>query len=186
MYDLVSWVVSLGHWDALRKSVLAYQLGERTLEIGFGTGELLLEMCRRGIWAVGLDLSAAMQHQTQKKMHRLGVWSPRVQASCLHMPFASQSFDTIYATFPADFIFEADTWREVGRLLNHPARFVVIGIGTSNAARPASRLSRLIFGPPMEPLAQRFEKLASASGLNLRWVPHQEGRLTIPILIAER
>jgi ubiquinone/menaquinone biosynthesis C-methylase UbiE len=184
-YDLVSWVVSLGNWDALRKSVLAYQLGTRVLEIGFGTGELLLEMRRQGIWAIGLDRSPAMQRQTRNKMRRLGLWAPRVQASSLRTPFASHCFDTIYATFPAGYIFEADTWREVGRLLNKPGRFVVVGIGTSNATRQPSRLSRLIFGPPMEPLERRFQDLASAAGLSLRLVPHHQGRFAIPILIAE-
>jgi hypothetical protein len=113
------------------------------------------------------------------------LWAPRVQASSLRTPFASHCFDTIYATFPAGYIFEADTWREVGRLLNKPGRFVVVGIGTSNATRQPSRLSRLIFGPPMEPLERRFQALASAAGLSLRLVPHHQGRFAIPILIAE-
>ena len=184
-YDLVSWLVSLGKWDALRKSVLHYQVGRRVLEIGFGTGELLLELRRRKISAIGLERSPAMQRQTRRKMLRQGLWTPCVQAATQHMPFANQSFDTIFSTFPAGYIFEAGTWSEVGRLLHKPGRFVIVGIGTSNEDMPPSRLLRILFGPPMEPLLERFEALAGAAGLTLRLAPHREGLLAIPILIAE-
>jgi ubiquinone/menaquinone biosynthesis C-methylase UbiE len=184
-YDPVSWLVSLGRWDTLRKAVLDYQTGVQVLEIGFGTGELLLELRRRNISAVGLDRSAAMQHQTRKKMRQSSLWVPCVQADTRHMPFANRSFDTILSTFPAGYIFEAGTWSEVGRLLHKPGRFVIVGIGTSKADTPPPRLLRILFGPPMEPLVARFESLAGEAGLNLRLVPYSQGRLAIPILIAE-
>jgi ubiquinone/menaquinone biosynthesis C-methylase UbiE len=181
----VSWVVSLGKWDALRKSVLDYQTGRRVLEIGFGTGELLLELRRQGSQAFGLDSSIAMQRQTRRKMRRSGLWSPCVLATTTQMPFARQTFDTIYSTFPASYIFEMDTWKEVSRLLQKSGCFVITGIGASNAGRLSSPLLGFLFGSPMEPWLVRFEKLAGAVGLSLRLVHNFKGNLVIPILIAK-
>ena len=43
-YDAVSWSVSRGRWDDWRKEALAHVQGTHVLEIGFGTGVLLLEI----------------------------------------------------------------------------------------------------------------------------------------------
>ena len=79
IYDPVSWLVSLGHWDKLRKWALDYIPGKRVLEIGFGTGELLIEMKRRGLDAFGVELSPAMQRQVTGKLKRRGLYVPRTR-----------------------------------------------------------------------------------------------------------
>jgi ubiquinone/menaquinone biosynthesis C-methylase UbiE len=43
-YDLISRLVSAGAWPAWRRSVLPHLRGDRLLELGFGTGELLAEL----------------------------------------------------------------------------------------------------------------------------------------------
>ena len=119
-YDLVSWLVSLGQWAGWRRTALDHVSGQRVLEVGFGTGELLIEMARRNLHAVGLDLSPAMQRVTARKMARRGVWTPRVRGVVQRMPFADGCFDTIISTFPAGFIAQPATLREVARLLPKP------------------------------------------------------------------
>jgi ubiquinone/menaquinone biosynthesis C-methylase UbiE len=43
-YDLASWLVSLGRWSGWRRRALDHVVGQRVLEVGFGTGGLLLEL----------------------------------------------------------------------------------------------------------------------------------------------
>ena len=78
-YDLVSWLVSAGRWDTWRCAALAYlrvegstqqDMDYRVLEIGFGTGELLVTMAQHGFTIYGLELSHVMQRVTQGKITR--------------------------------------------------------------------------------------------------------------------
>ena len=66
-YDVASWVISLGQWSRWRRMALdhvprkgVHVTGQRVLELGFGTGELLIEMAERGWRVCGLELSPAM------------------------------------------------------------------------------------------------------------------------------
>jgi SAM-dependent methyltransferase len=194
IYDPVSWVVSLGQWDTVRKWALEDLVGECVLEVGFGTGELLLELRRRNIRAVGMDRSAAMHRQTRKKFRRTGVWVPLVRGVTQRMPFADASFDSIIATYPAGYIFDPITWTEVARLLRPapvtatgvaPGRFIVVGIGFSSDKKTIAQGPHLLIGAPMQDLLAHFEQLAQAAGLELRVVMREHGALDVPVLIAE-
>ncbi len=138
-YDLVSWLVSLGRWDAWRKQVIPHLRGERVLELGFGTGELLMELNRRGYQVVGLELSAEMQRVAGRKLRRKGfALIPRVRGQAQRLPFASASFDSATATFPAGYIFDAETLAEVRRVLRvgeGAGRFVIVGLSVDVAGR---------------------------------------------------
>ena len=120
-YDSVSWMVSLGQWQAWRNVALEYVSGERVVEVGFGTGELLLELAARGVQVCGIDLSSDMHRITTAKLLRRGRRTPLpvqpglVQAAIQHLPLASGSVDTLITTFPAEFIGQARTWQELGR-----------------------------------------------------------------------
>ena len=59
-YDPASWLISLGKWAAWRKEVLPFIAGRQVLEIGFGTGELIIELARRGFAVYGLERSQTM------------------------------------------------------------------------------------------------------------------------------
>jgi ubiquinone/menaquinone biosynthesis C-methylase UbiE len=194
MYDPVSWMVSLGHWDAVRKWALDYLVGSRVLEVGFGTGELLLELARKDVRVVGLDPSAAMHHQTRNKLHHSGLHVPLIRGKTQNMPLASHSFDSIIATYPAGYIFDPATWSEVARLLRSgpgaPAkkgggRFVVVGIGISSTDKPLRSETHFLFRLPMDELLVHFKQLAQSAGLDLQVDMRQLGAVEIPILIAE-
>ena len=194
VYDPVSWLVSLGQWDTVRKWALDYLVGRRILEIGFGTGELLLEMVRTDIRVVGLDASAAMHRQARNKLRRSGVWVPTIRGFAQRMPFSNNSFDTIIATYPAGYIFDPATWSEVARLLRSgpaaPAgtgsgRFIVVGIGLSSTAKPFRTETQFFFGLSMEDLLAHFQHLAQSAGLDLQVAMRQHGAVDVPILIAE-
>jgi ubiquinone/menaquinone biosynthesis C-methylase UbiE len=143
-YDPVSWLVSLGQWDAIRKLALSRISGARILEIGFGTGELLIELTRQGYQVVGLDLSFAMQHQVNRKLSRIGIEVPRVCARVQQAPLESGIFDAIISTFPAQFILDSLTWMECARLLRTttngvPARLIIVGLWIKPAKKGAKK-----------------------------------------------
>jgi ubiquinone/menaquinone biosynthesis C-methylase UbiE len=194
VYDPVSRMVSLGQWPAWRKWALDYLVGRRVLEIGYGTGELLLEMARRRMDAWGLEYSAAMQRLAAAKLRRRGMWVPCVRGRAQQMPFADSSFDTIIATFPAGYIFEPATLREVARILHGPAasaggeagRFVVVGISASSTRMPLRGLFQFLIGIPMEDLLAGYRRMAESANLRVQVVMRKHGVLDLPIIIAER
>jgi len=194
IYDPVSWLVSLGGWDYIRKWSLDYLAGSRVLEIGFGTGELLFELTRQGYTTFGLDPSPQMQRVVNRKCRLRSVRLPRVRASSQQIPFPDDSFDSVVATFPASYIFDPGTWIEVARLLrttdssaqDNRGRFVVVGICAVAAGTPRLPLAVFSFGLPMDEILSRCQQLATGANLDLR-VEHSIYKgLQFPILIAEK
>lgn len=190
-YDAVSWLVSLGHWAHWRRTALDYVVGQRILEIGFGTGELLIEMARRGLNGCGIDLSPAMHRITARKMRRRGVQAPRVRALVQRAPFADGSFDTIVATFPAEYIAHPATLREAARLLRSDTgttggRLVIVGM-ISNLNSPFLRwAARFVLGIPVERVLAGFERAAAAAGLHVAvTIPDGTG-WRMPVVVAEK
>jgi ubiquinone/menaquinone biosynthesis C-methylase UbiE len=128
-YDLVSVVVSLGAWRDWTRTALTHLPPPEAgplLELAHGTGNLQLDLRARGYWCVGYDLSPQMGRIAGAKLraagHALRLLRGRAQA----LPFAAGTFSAIVCTFPTSFIFEADTLREVARVLRTDAPLVVV------------------------------------------------------------
>jgi ubiquinone/menaquinone biosynthesis C-methylase UbiE len=192
-YDLAAWLVSLGHWSPWRRMALAHVGGQRVLEVGFGTGELLSEMARRGLDVWGLDYSAEMQRLTARKLDKRGLRVPRVRGVTQALPFPDGSFETIISTFPAGYILDPATLREIARVLYPPAslaggggRLVVVGLTVQTENRLVRWALGAAFGPPGEEVLERFQQLAAEAGLRVR-VETSAGKLwRIPVIVAER
>lgn len=193
-YDLVSWLVSLGHWSGWRRSALDYVVGQRVLEVGFGTGELLVEMACRDLAAIGLDPSMAMHRVAARKLSRRHVDVPRLQGLAQAMPFADEQFDAILCIFPAGYIVEAQTLLEVARLLRprNPVtgdgggRLVVVGMVVWMDNRLWRRAIQLLFGVGGESAMDRFQRLAEAAGLQVSVADCGGPTLHVPVILAER
>jgi ubiquinone/menaquinone biosynthesis C-methylase UbiE len=173
---------------------LDHVVGQRILEVGFGTGELLIEGAQRGLQMHGLDLSPAMQRVTARKLRRSDVWVPRVRALVQRTPYADGSFDSIISTFPAGYILDPTTLQEVARLLRQPdadsgrpgGRFVVVGLTATTNSPLLRRAARAVFGVPGENVFDIYERTASAAGLDVTVTHQDSGIVTMPIFIAER
>jgi len=193
-YDPVSWLVSLGHWASWRRMALDYVTGHRVLEVGFGTGELLVEMARRGLHVYGLERSPAMQRISAHKIHRRGIWVPRVRGVVQKTPFVAGCFDSIIATFPAGYILDPATLREVARLLRRPdpstaacgGRFIVVGLVLDTDSLLLRRAMRLISGTPAESVLARYEQIVTAAGLRVTVDARSGEGLRGPVIISER
>ncbi len=198
-YDFVSWMVSLGQWDSIRDIALDYVVGEDILEVGFGTGELLLEFKRSGFHIVGVDGSIQMHIVSRRKQVKMGVTIPMVWAVTQNLPFKDHSFDTIVSTFPAGYILDPATWHEMNRLLRPnlmeepgnlsdrlPGRIVVVGtyLWRTRQVRSAQDNSPVERG--IDQFKQDFSTLATNAGLSFRLETHQIGGWTIPVIIAEK
>jgi SAM-dependent methyltransferase len=186
-YDATSWLVSLGQWAGWRRAALDYVPGLRVLEIGFGTGELLVEMGRRDLAACGLDYSRQMQRIAARKLHCHELEVPRVRGVTQAMPFADGCFDAIVSTFPAGYILDPATLREAARLLRRPGgRLVVGGRGVHAPPREVSGGTRPAFGVPGEDVVDHFVQVAAEADLHVS-VDTLEGRfLRLPVILAER
>lgn len=187
-YDLVAWAVSLGAWSRWRSLALDYAGSGRVLEVGFGTGALLLEMRRRGWQVTGLDASASMHRVTARRLRRKGLQANRVRALAQAPPFVSGSFGTIISTFPAEFILESQTLVECARLLRprsagDPAggsRVVIVGLTVELLLRkkaPASSTFERFLTP--------FLPRILAAGLQPRLEYRRLGLARLPVLLLE-
>jgi ubiquinone/menaquinone biosynthesis C-methylase UbiE len=104
----------------------------------------------RGLVAVGIDESAPMGRLTKRNLTRTTVSRPQSTSSLAtpeqaapasqfgytqinltrgvaqHLPFPSEAFNTVVATFPAEYIFDPVTLTEAWRVLAPGGRFVIL------------------------------------------------------------
>ncbi len=193
-YDLVSWLVSLGRWSSWRLSALDSITGQRVLEIGFGTGELLTEMANRGLDPVGLDASRAMHRVTARKLARRGLSVPGVIGLAQAMPFPTESFDSLVSTFPAGYIVDPATLGEIARVLRAPdpatgkvgGRLVVVGLVVSVDLPVWQTVMGFLFGEEGGAVLDQFTRLAQRVGLCVEVLEQGTGRVRVPVVVAER
>lgn len=201
VYDVVSWMVSLGRWEQWRRVALKYlpPLGlgrqRRVLELGFGTGHLLLDLAlvRRArsqprLHAVGLELSPAMHRVAARRMRRHGLTIGRVRAPAQQMPFADESFDAIVSTFPASYIFDPATLRECRRVLRRNgsdhAGLVIVGAWVSLRRDSLRRLPLPFYGTPDAEIIRAIERRLVAAGFRVTFVDHTDGWAQIGVILA--
>lgn len=123
-FDAVAWAVSGGLW---RRWVLAAlpELRGRVLELGFGTGQLQLALADRpGV--LGLDPSPQMTRITATRLRRRSCAPRLTRGDAQALPCPGASFDTVVATFPAEYILDPATHAEIRRVLAPGGRLVIV------------------------------------------------------------
>ncbi len=129
IYDLVSWLVSLGEWREWQRAALMHVNGRFILEIGHGPGHLLLELAQNDKQVVGLDLSPYMGRMAQRRLLNAGVTVPVIQGRVQELPLKTALFDTVLSTFPTDYVVHPETLAAVFRVLGENGRFVIVPEG---------------------------------------------------------
>lgn len=128
-YDFVAWTISFGQWVEWTKTVIPYIEGTRVLELGHGPGHLQRILLDRGVAAVGLDESSQMGRLTRRRLVRAGHAHPNLTRGLgQSLPFPAEAFDSVVATFPADYIFAAQTASEARRVLRNGGRLIVLPV----------------------------------------------------------
>jgi len=171
-YDWVSWVVSLGDWRNWQRAALPFLTGQTVLEIAHGPGHLLVELHAAAYQVTGLDLSSAMGRLAQKNMRRASVSIPLVRGNVQVLPFASEQFDNVLSTFPAEFIAEMATLQEVWRVLRPRGQFVIVPEGHLTGRGPLFWLVELLWrvtlrGKPDEQMWQPFVARLEQAGFSV-------------------
>ncbi|MBA3825971.1 MAG: class I SAM-dependent methyltransferase, partial [Ktedonobacterales bacterium] len=129
LYWLASTIPFAGQWRVWQRLVLPRLRGHAVLEVGCGTGWLLADMLAAGFACQAIDASPQMVRSAQRTLRRRGfaaqtqaVQIARAQA----LPFATASFDAVVSTFPAPYIADPATLREIARVLRPDGRLIIV------------------------------------------------------------
>ncbi len=167
-FDLLAHLLTLGRFGRWRRSALVHLEGDRILEIGHGTGALLLHLSRAGKRPVGLEISPAMQRATGRRLARAGVRVPCVVGDATALPFRDGAFDSIVSTFPTSYASALPVLCCLRRLLPSSAeggasgRLVLVGVCIDSDHALLRPLLRRVFGPTHTRLASFTEPLVEA------------------------
>ena len=126
-YDLVAATVSGGRWNHWVKTALPYLEGSsRSLELGYGTGNLLQACADSGVWIAGLDASRQMSRLAYKRLQTSGHGAKIVNGYAHILPFPDCTFDRVAATFPTEYILDGRTLTEVRRVLKPGGALILL------------------------------------------------------------
>jgi ubiquinone/menaquinone biosynthesis C-methylase UbiE len=145
-YDGVAAAVSVGRWRRWVECVLPYIESGPVLELGHGPGHLQAALARRGQatggrTAYGLDASPQMGRQAMSRLRRLGLPAHFVTGYAQAAPFSPDSFGTVVATFPTEYIFDPHTAAEIHRLLLPGGLLIVLPSAWLEGRGPLDRLA---------------------------------------------
>jgi len=126
-YDWVAAAVSVGMWQRWVLTVLPEITGSCVLELGPGPGHLLKRLRENpDVSAWGLERSRQMRRIGYQRLRRAGLTPGLIAGDARKLPFKNGVFDTVVATFPAEYIGEAVSWQEAARTLKIGGQFIVL------------------------------------------------------------
>jgi SAM-dependent methyltransferase len=105
------------------------------LDVGCGTGDMLLAGARRGLSVMGIDIAFRWLVVARRRLQRAGVSAPLVCCNAEHLPFASGAFERVVSLGTLEHCLDA------GSALDESAR--VLRPGGSVHLRTVNRYSLL-------------------------------------------
>jgi ubiquinone/menaquinone biosynthesis C-methylase UbiE len=144
-YDLVAGIVSMGRWKEWVTGVIPFIAGARILELGHGPGHLQQALLELNKNAVGLDESRQMGNVAKRNLIKGYTQICLVRGLGQDLPFFTECFDTVVATFPAEYIFDRHTLSEVWRVLNIGGRLVILPVAWITGKSPPDRCAAWLF-----------------------------------------
>jgi ubiquinone/menaquinone biosynthesis C-methylase UbiE len=147
-YDLISKSEYRCVSEGIR--MLGARGGDRILEIGFGTGNALIdiaELIGTGV-VVGVDASRGMYRQAEKRIANAGR-SDRIElilGDARELPVGLPQFDAVFMSFTFELFDRPDRRRVLGeccRVLREGGRICIVGMARRNRRGPMVRLYEL-------------------------------------------
>jgi ubiquinone/menaquinone biosynthesis C-methylase UbiE len=191
-YDFVAAFVSVGRWQDWRRTVLPHIRGSQVLEVGFGTGHLQVELLQRGLKTFGLDESPQMVAIAQKNILKNSLYPRLTLGYAQSLPFATNSFDSLVATFPSEYIMDKLTLVELFRVLKFSGRLVIVPIAWIGGRSLPDRAARWLFrvtGQTAEEKTDLEHKIKSTlgqAGFDVQITTEQLRDSLVMIIIAEK
>jgi ubiquinone/menaquinone biosynthesis C-methylase UbiE len=155
-------VASYDRWDATPLGQLVDQVekdaifallpdlhGRRVLEVGCGTGNISLELARRGARVAGLDVSGPMLSAAQQAASQLGLPIAWIRGEAAALPFPQQSFDGVISILALDFM--PDRPGVVGEMVQvlRPGGFLLLALLNRYSLWTLKRLLKAWFTPSL-------------------------------------
>ncbi|MFW9833156.1 MAG: class I SAM-dependent methyltransferase [Candidatus Thorarchaeota archaeon] len=196
------WIGILTLWQ--NKAMMEYIIrellprGSRVLDIGCGTGDLLIEAGRRGVRGIGIDTNEAMLVIAQKKSKKMNL-GRRVKfelGNALDLNLAKDPFDIVVSTLMVSELQEDEVQKFVQAATNHVKSGGTIIIGGEGEPRgilfarivnQIRRISYWIVGKLTGLGYHPYHKVAAAmknAGLTLRYKVQFMGGLLV-LYVAE-
>lgn len=188
-YEVVAWLVSFGQWAGWRRLAFNYLRPGVTLELAYGTGVFFVDMLEAGYQPVGIDCSPYMARLAGRRLQNYGYAHRLSQAKAQALPFPANYFDNVVATFPTDYMLQAETLIEIERVLkNSTGRLVIVAEGELNGPWPIRPVIDWLYRitdqrslPPAKPL-----ELLEQHGLQAHWDFVRQDGVTARLLIGEK
>lgn len=167
-YDLMNKIISLGldgRWRERAIERLSPVSGGRYLDVGAGTGDLLLQIVKRAPEAtgIGIDPSAAMLAVGRDKIRARGL-EERIHlrtGDAMDLPFDDDTFDGVILGFAIRNVEDRQkALCEFKRVLKPGARLVILELTVPE--RPVSRLCHRLYTGTVVPTAARLLSIRTA------------------------
>lgn len=195
-YEWVARRYSDGEWHTWRQQAVvpvidlaqaAAAEGRRAhvLEVGCGTGALLVELMQTPVQVTGLDRSAAMLSAARRRTRALGAGLTLVQGQTEALPLAAGRVDAIVLTFPTAYAYAAATWEEFARVLAPGGVVIWVDAGELRQPSPLARLLQGLLLPPagltriVEQISRRVAAFGFASELRTIELPRSRVRMLL-------
>lgn len=185
-YDLVAALVSQGYWFAWIRAALPAVQGQYVLELGCGTGHLQAALARTAISHTGVDLSRPMLAQARRRLRRAGLNLRLLRANALELPFGSNTFSDVVATFPAPYIMQPATLAEIRRVLRPGGQLVIVDGGVVHSTGLYTAAIALLYGPAQHTDgARRYQSMLEHAGFAVEAREQPIGQSSVTIIIAQ-
>ncbi|MEJ7783212.1 MAG: class I SAM-dependent methyltransferase [Solirubrobacteraceae bacterium] len=144
VYDLMNQVMTAGlhhQWRRRAADLAETRAGSAVLDVATGTGDLAIEMARRGAEVIGSDFSDDMLARAREKQPAIA-WE---WANAMELPYEADRFDAATVGFGARNFSDLDRGvREMARVVRPGGRVVILEI-TTPTKPPLSTFFRVWF-----------------------------------------
>ena len=144
-YDLVSAFVSVGMWNDWVGSIADDLDGDLILELGHGPGHLQEHLLIAKKNVIGLDRSYHMSRIAKNHLSKKGLDFALISGEAQQLPFQSNKFSCVAATFPTEYIINPNTLREIYRVLVSGGKVFVVPLAWITGRKLLHRASALLF-----------------------------------------